>query len=90
MIIVYSREDCGSCTRVKTELKSRGIPFIERQIDKDVDSSGIKEQYPTKKALPILVMDNGEVLSGPTEILPRLNEWNNDFGKELLNEGRNG
>jgi len=85
MIDIYTREDCGSCVRVKTELKARNIPYKEFFVDKDVTKEWINETFPGARMLPILVTDT-EVFSGPTEILPMLESYRQDVGKQLLNE----
>jgi glutaredoxin len=85
MIDVYSRDNCGSCIRVKTELKTRGIPFREILLDKDITKEDFIEKFPGKTVLPVIVAES-KIFSGPNEILSMLSEYKENFGKDLLNE----
>jgi hypothetical protein len=69
----------------KTELKARNIAYEEVIIGKDITTEEIKEMFPGKNALPILLTEFS-VHSGPGEILPILDSYKEFTGKELLNE----
>jgi glutaredoxin len=86
MITIYSRKECGHCGRIKDELISREIPFTEQIVDVDVTADWIRETFPDKNMLPIIVTDY-LVYSGPNEARQLFIEYNRDVGKTLLNEG---
>ena len=85
MVTLYSREDCGSCMRVKTELRARNIPYEEIIIGKDITTEELKEKFPGKNILPIMLTESC-LYSGTNEILPMLDEYKEFLGKELLTE----
>lgn len=35
MVVIYGKTQCSSCEQAKAVLKSRGIPFEYKQLDKD-------------------------------------------------------
>lgn len=84
MIEIYTRDGCNGCSRIKQLMNYYGVPYVEHKLDVDISSQNIKNLFPESKQLPILVTDSGEVYSGPKEAEKMLNEYKNDFGKDLL------
>lgn len=85
IVQVYSRKECGACERVKAGLNTYNIPFTEISVD-DVGVDFIKENFPGKSMLPIVVINN-KVYSGFAEVDVVLTEYGQNLGKELLTEG---
>lgn len=55
-ITVYTKPACVQCTAVKTWLRARGIPFVERDISTDPDAQAEVEATGIK-SLPVVVAD---------------------------------
>lgn len=55
-ITVYSKPACVQCTAVKTWLRARGIPFVERNVTQD--EAAMAEAVATGlRQMPIVVAD---------------------------------
>ncbi len=85
MIEIYSREGCKSCERVKNLMKFHDLKYVEFNLGVDVTSEEVRERFPARNQLPIVVTEAGEVFSGE-EVWDLLNEYKSDFGKQMLNE----
>lgn len=83
---LYTREGCGSCERVKSLLKSYNIDFTEHKVGINLTNERLKNLFPGAKHLPIIEEASGWAHSGVAEIEKMLNEYKEDFGKELLTE----
>ena len=83
---LYTREDCGTCRRVKLRLQFFNIPYREHKIGIDLTNEELKDLFPGAPALPILEEESGAAHSGLAEIEKMLSEYKGDTGKELLNE----
>ena len=80
MIIIYTRPDCIFCSRAKTLLKSRNIPFKELIQGKDFLDKPI-----FIKTLP-LIYDGLRIIGGYDELVTEVAK-NKYLGMTLLNEG---
>ena len=88
MIIIYTRDTCVICNRVKKLLETYNISFSEKKIGIDVTTDYIKSTHPNHNLLPIIVTNEG-VFSG-NEAEKMITEYKEDFGKQLLHEVPNG
>lgn len=84
MIVVYTRETCAICNRVKKLLENFGVPYSEKRIGQDVTREYVKATHPEHTLLPIIVTNEG-VFSG-TNVEQMITEYREDFGKTLLHE----
>lgn len=69
--IVWSKDNCAFCDQAKNLLKSRGIEFEERNINKDWTREQLLETVPTARTLPQIFLDD-ELVGGFTELRKRL------------------
>lgn len=83
---LYTREGCGSCERVKTQLRFHNIDYVEHKIGIDLTNEQLRDLFPGAKHLPILEEDTGLAHSGIGEIEKMLTEYKGDLGKSLLTE----
>lgn len=60
---IYSRPTCMTCIMTKNILKSKGIDYVDINVDNDNEAlEYIKGKG--KSSLPVLETDNGEIYSG--------------------------
>ena len=85
MITIYTKQDCVYCTRAKTLMKSRQIPFIEQKLDQDFTIEEFTSSFPGRRTFP-LIMNNNYTVGGYVELVEAVGH-NPDFGKMILNEG---
>ena len=88
MILLYTRPGCGGCDRVKSRLNSLRLDYREYKIGEDVTRDFVVENFPNHPKLPIAVI-NEVAYSGAPIIETMINQYREDFGKELLTEDRN-
>jgi len=69
--VVWSKNSCPFCDQAKNLLKSKGIEFEERNINKDWSKEQLLESIPTAKSLPQILLDN-ELIGGFTELKKHL------------------
>ena len=85
MITIYTKENCVYCTRAKTLMKSREIPFIEKKLDEDFTIEDFTSTFPGRKTFP-LIMNNNHTVGGYVELVEEVS-LNPYFGRMILNEG---
>jgi glutaredoxin 3 len=86
-VVIWSKPDCPYCTRAKSALRSKNIPFEEKVLNQDFTREILLETYPTAKTFPVIVVD-GYYIGGYTQLEQRLTEEFNDT-RRLLNETEN-
>ncbi len=57
LIEIYSKPNCGYCTRAKSLLEARNLPFTEYKLDVDYTREFIVEKYPRAMTFPVVVLD---------------------------------
>jgi glutaredoxin 3 len=57
MIQLYSKENCSYCVQAKNLLNRRGMAFQEIPMSGPTIVESVKEQYPSAKTAPVIVMD---------------------------------
>jgi glutaredoxin 3 len=67
-VIVWSKENCPSCTKAKTLLDNRKIPFEVRQIGEEWTREQLLEAVPTARSVP-QIMINGQSIGGYEELV---------------------
>ena len=67
-VIVWSKENCPSCTKAKTLLDNMKIPFEVRQIGEEWTREQLLEAVPTARSVP-QVMINGQSIGGYEELV---------------------
>ena len=50
--VVYTSANCPGCVQLKSSLRSKGTPFIEMEIGKDISMEDFKAQYPGVRSVP--------------------------------------
>lgn len=81
MYEVYSKPGCSHCVAAKKLLESKGQPYFEIQVGKDITVEQVKEKFPGVRSVPVIVY-NGEFVGGYVNLVER---FEND-GQQLLTE----
>lgn len=55
--LIYSQPHCPACEALKMEYKTKGIPFTEIIIGKDIAVAEFRELYPKVRAVPFVVTE---------------------------------
>lgn len=84
VVEIWTRDNCGYCTRAKQLLSSKNIPYTELKLNEDFTREILVEKYPTAKTFPVIVVD-GFYIGGFTQLEEMVNEQRD--GRKLLNEG---
>lgn len=69
--VVWSKNSCPFCDQAKNLLKSKGIEFEERNIEKDWTREQLLEAVPTARTLPQIFLDD-KLIGGFTELRKHL------------------
>ena len=57
-IEVYSKDNCGYCTKAKALLKKLNLKFDEYKMGDNITRDEIISKFPNSKTMPIIVIDN--------------------------------
>jgi len=59
-VVLYTKENCGYCTRAKELLKSKGIDYYEMQVGEqgDISREDLLRLFPSAKSLPCVLVEN--------------------------------
>jgi glutaredoxin 3 len=60
-IIVYTKQNCGSCIKAKALLSQKEIEYTEVSIDDDVTRGIFVEQFPDVRTVPFIIIDDVKV-----------------------------
>lgn len=60
-IVVYTKQNCGSCVKAKALLAQKQVEYTEVSIDDDVTRGIFVEQYPDVRTVPFIVIDDVKV-----------------------------
>jgi glutaredoxin 3 len=74
VITLYQAEWCPHSHRIRQRLTELGLDFLARQVPVDPDDRTGLADATGQRSIPVLVLDDGTVLSGEDEILPALDE----------------
>ena len=76
-IIVYSKDQCPNCTTAKKLLDSKGLAFIERNIEEPEWRDVFTRQYPDVKQMPQIFINGQRVggLAGLQAALKQVDLW---------------
>lgn len=69
--IVWSKDMCPYCEQAKMLLRSRGIEFEERNINRDYSREQLLEAVPGARTVPQIFLD-GELVGGFTDLKAKL------------------
>lgn len=73
MYEVYSKEGCGACTKAKSSLRAKQLPFSEYILNQDITRKELFEMFPAAKTLPI-ILEDGRMIGGFAELESHLNQ----------------
>lgn len=76
IVEVYSKDNCIFCTRAKDLLNSKGIRYVEYNIDRNFTREEFLQKFPNAKTVPQIVID-GEHIPG----YDHLSEWMVNYDK---------
>jgi glutaredoxin len=82
-VTIYSRENCGHCTKAKMLLASRNISFKEMKLNEDFTREYLLELFPSATTFPVVVVD-GFNIGGFDQLSKMLNEQTDSTGKFLI------
>ena len=74
LVELYTKPNRVFCEKAKALLKAKGIDYDEYEIGKHVSVDYIKQQYPTMKTVPIILVDY-EMIGGFSELNERLMDY---------------
>lgn len=77
--VIWSKNSCPFCDQAKNLLKSKGIEFEERNIEKEWTKDQLLEAVPTARTLPQIFI-NGKLIGGFTDLKQYLEETAGGFG----------
>mgnify|MGYP003337195896 CR=1 FL=1 len=69
--IVWSKDMCPYCEQAKMLLRSRGIEFEERNINRGYSREQLLEAVPGARTVPQIFLD-GELVGGFTDVKAKL------------------
>ena len=74
-IFIYTKSKCPNCVAAKQLLKSKGLRFIENDMDKESVRQAFNFAYPDVKQMPQIFIDDQRVggLTGLQAALKQLN-----------------
>ena len=64
MITIYSKVNCPNCDIAKQHCALRGIKYSEVILDNEEKMKAFKELYPTVRAVPYVIAEDGSVIGG--------------------------
>ena len=67
MIEVHQAEWCPYSRMVRERLTELGIDYIARQVEPSQDDRDRLQEVSGQRSIPVVVLEDGEVLSGETE-----------------------
>tara|TARA_B100001250_G_scaffold214381_1_gene183919 strand:+ start:230 stop:463 length:234 start_codon:yes stop_codon:yes gene_type:complete len=73
MFIIYGKEDCPMCFKIKTVLELLGKDYEYKELDVDYTSEEFEEKFPNTLALPQIIF-NGKHLGDANQTLRYLKE----------------
>ena len=82
MIEIYGRNDCGYCIKAKNLLEENNIPYKYYTVGEDIDVGSVVERFPGVRTVPIVV-SNGVMVGGYTELKEHLEDTRNGFGDDF-------
>ena len=57
-IVVYSKDNCSQCDVVKMYLDMKSKSYLLKKLDVDFTTEQVKEQFPSVRSYPIVVIDD--------------------------------
>lgn len=68
--LVYSKEDCTYCEKLKNLLKENNIPYIEKKYQKDFTREEFQNMFKEyTKTFPKVIKPDGKVIGGYEDFL---------------------
>lgn len=72
-IFIYTKTNCTFCTKAKSLLRNRQIPFTELKLGEDFTREILLEKFPNVKTYPVVIID-GFHIGGANELQQYLSE----------------
>jgi glutaredoxin len=64
VITIYSKANCPNCEIAKQHCALRGIKYTEVVLDDEEKMKAFKAIYPTVRAVPYVIAEDGSVIGG--------------------------
>ena len=80
-IIVYTKENCPNCTSAKQLLDSKGLEYIDVDIERGTRWENMLKEYPDARQMPQIFINDQRVggLAGLQTALKKLEEINGHY-----------
>lgn len=56
-IVIYTKDDCIFCTRAKSFLTAKQIPFTTVHMPNEISRDDLLAKFPTARTMPIITVD---------------------------------
>ncbi|MBX3272969.1 MAG: glutaredoxin family protein [Sandaracinaceae bacterium] len=75
-VTLYSTRWCPHCAHVRDWLRARGIPFVDRDVERDPGAAAAHAQLEPRRTVPVVTVEGGAVVRGfvPDELRRRIDE----------------
>jgi glutaredoxin 3 len=80
-IIVYTKDNCPNCTSAKQLLDSKGLEYIDVDIERGTRWENMLKEYPDARQMPQIFINDQRVggLAGLQAALKKLEEINGHY-----------
>ena len=80
-IIVYTKDNCPNCTSAKQLLDSKGLEYIDVDIERGTRWENMLKEYPDARQMPQIFINDQRVggLAGLQTALKKLEEINGHY-----------
>jgi len=63
-VTLYTTRWCPHCTRVRRWLRVRGIPFVDRDVERDSNAAAEHRRLEPDRVVPVIAIEGGGVVTG--------------------------
>ncbi|MCB9597544.1 MAG: glutaredoxin family protein [Sandaracinaceae bacterium] len=75
-VTLYTTRWCPHCAHARSWLRARGIPFYDRDVERDAGAAASHAALDPRRTVPVIAIEGGGVMIGfvPDELRRRIDE----------------